>query len=100
MTRDVSNGRWRLGASILDGEASSPGQVLDDLRMSDGDLGGLIAAAQLAVTHVRELRVNADSQRASPGTAECEETSASPAMRAEPVQDRYEFPYWLVTGHP
>jgi hypothetical protein len=46
------------------GEPSPPEQVIDDIWViSDGDLARLIAAAHLAVTDFRDLRLSADSRR-------------------------------------
>jgi hypothetical protein len=46
------------------GEVSPPRDVVDDvLLVSGGDLGGLVAAAHLAVVDRRDLRVAADALR-------------------------------------
>jgi hypothetical protein len=46
------------------GEPTFPDEVLDDLLvLSDGDLARLVAAARLAVTDWRDLRVAADRKR-------------------------------------
>jgi len=47
-------------------ELSPPEQMIEDIWVvSDGDLALLIAATRLAVTDFRDLRVSADSLRAS-----------------------------------
>jgi hypothetical protein len=47
-------------------ESSPPEQVIDDIwGTSDGNLARLIAAAHLAVTDFRDLRLNADALRES-----------------------------------
>lgn len=46
------------------GESSPPDEVIEDIWVvSDGDLGRLVAAAHLAVTDFRDLRLNADARR-------------------------------------
>ena len=45
-------------------DVTPPDEVIDDiLVLSEGSLGGLIAAAHLAVTDRRDLRVAADAVR-------------------------------------
>ena len=47
------------------GESAPPEQVLEDVWMvAGGDLGRLVSAARLAVTDVRDLRMDADEARA------------------------------------
>ena len=49
----------------IHGDVTPPPQVVEDVwRLADGDLGGLAAAARLAVTDWRDLRVAADEVRA------------------------------------
>jgi hypothetical protein len=47
------------------GESSPPEEVIEDIWVvADGDLAGLVSAAHLAVTDFRDLRMNAEAQRA------------------------------------
>jgi hypothetical protein len=47
------------------GESSPPQEVIEDIWLvANGDLAGLVSAAHLAVTDLRDLRMNADAMRA------------------------------------
>ena len=47
------------------GDLTPPADVVEDVwRVADGDLGRLVAAARLAITDWRDLRVAADQARA------------------------------------